>query len=379
MKQPNLADSAATLLPNLLIISVAVYAALLQSLDIDLYYLSIQEDEYVEWASFWAFIGAGYLYLRTVIRSPAPLAGAWCGLGLIAFCVFVAMEEISWGQRVIGYRPPDYFLEFNYQQELNVHNVMDKGLRKLAVKVVIFGYGVVLPLLTLIPWVSTVMRRIRVVVPPLSLIPAFAVTGTMMLIYPFKFTGEWVELMLGLCFAFSALAAMLRDPADRAHRPWRPVGQVALTALLIGAVGVASATATRYQRDGNPQNVVAATQELETLRSDFIRFGITSRCGVHKRLYTFAFQYGAPDLFSGQFAQLTEQGLPEQRAAFLLDPWNYAYWVRDNCSTRKHPRTTYLYSFGPNRRRDSTKWAIGGDDIAVFLRGEESRLNSGGP
>jgi len=31
---------------------------------------------------------------------------------------------------------------------------------------------------------------------------------------------------------------------------------------------------------------------------------------------------------------------------------------------------TYLYSFGPNRRRDSTKWELGGDDIAVFIRGE---------
>ncbi|TDJ43637.1 MAG: hypothetical protein E2O52_10035 [Gammaproteobacteria bacterium] len=377
MKQPNLADLTTPLLPNLLVISVAVYGALLQSLDVDLYYLSIQEDESIEWATFWAFIGAGYLYLRTVFRTSASLAGAWCGFGLVAFCGFVALEEISWGQRIIGYRPPDYFLAFNYQQELNVHNVIDKDLRKLAVKVVIFGYGVALPLIGLIPRASTLMQRIRLLVPPVSLVPAFAVTGTLMIVYPFKFTGEWVELMLGLCFAFSALAALPRDPASHTRRPWRPSGQIALTALLIGALGVASATATRYQRDDNPQNVIAATRELEALRADFMRFGISHRCRAHKRLFTFAFQYHAPELFSGQFAQLTGQGLPEPRAAFLLDPWNYAYWIRDNCSTPERPRTTFLYSFGPNRRRDSTRWAIGGDDIAVFIRGQEIRLESG--
>lgn|GEM_PF-6869366 len=57
------------------------------------------------------------------------------------------------------------------------------------------------------------------------------------------------------------------------------------------------------------------------------------------------------------------------RAGIFLDPWNTAYWVRDNCADDGHPDTTYLYSFGPNRRRDSTPWEIRGDDLAIVVRG----------
>ena len=53
----------------------------------------------------------------------------------------------------------------------------------------------------------------------------------------------------------------------------------------------------------------------------------------------------------------------------MLDPWNYAYWIRDNCAADERERMTYIYSFGPNRRRDSTKWEVGGDDLVVFVRG----------
>ncbi len=106
------------------------------------------------------------------------------------------------------------------------------------------------------------------------------------------------------------------------------------------------------------------------MRRDFASRRVRSGCGVHKRLYTFATEYGQRDLFAGEFARLTDQGLPDQRAAYLLDPWNYAYWLRDACAEGERQRTAYLYSFGPNRRRDSTKWEIRGDDIAVYLRGE---------
>ena len=66
------------------------------------------------------------------------------------------------------------------------------------------------------------------------------------------------------------------------------------------------------------------------------------------------------------------QGLPEERARFFLDPWNYPYWVQ--CTRDGDRRFNYVYSFGPNRRRESTEWEVLGDDIgAVFLnRGGDS-------
>jgi len=336
----------------------------MQTLDQNLYYLVVQEDGYVEWATFWAFLLAGAVYWYRALRLGFEFSNDWFLLSLAVFCLFVALEEISWGQRIVGYRPPEYFLESNFQQELNVHNVMDSDLRELALRLIIFGYGAALPAIMLVPKVGDALRGLGIMPPPARIMPAFLVTGVGQATYPFKFTGEWIELMLGLCFLFPALA-IARTGAPQT----RPAGRVLLAFAVIVAGGAASATATRLQRDHGQGYARAVQAELEALRTDFISGLVHSRCGVHKRLFSFAEKYGQTDLYSGEFARLAERGLPEQRAAYLLDPWNNAYWLRDICATGERERLTYVYSFGPNRRRDSTKWEIGGDDIAIFIRG----------
>jgi hypothetical protein len=41
-----------------------------------------------------------------------------------ALAIFVvSMEEISWGQRILGIDSPEYFLSHNRQKELNLHNL----------------------------------------------------------------------------------------------------------------------------------------------------------------------------------------------------------------------------------------------------------------
>jgi hypothetical protein len=361
-------DIRQALIANTLILAVIVWAWALFSLNGDLYYLSVQEDEYLEWASFWAFISAAIIYLRNALTPPFQFRGAWFLLALSAFCGFIAMEEISWGQRVVGYRPPEYFLEFNFQQELNLHNIVATDLRKLAFQVVTFGYGVGLPLIMLLPGVGKVLQRMGIIAPPVALIPAFTLTGIMQITYPFKFTGEWVELMLGLGFLFAAMATVASNDAPT----WRSrTGmKMAIAWLAVIAAGAVSAAATHWQRDANPDNLTAAQAELRALQYDFDSGRVRNVCNTHKRLYTFATRYDQSHLFEGEFARLAAQGLPEQRAAFLLDPWNTAYWLRDNCARGDRERMTYLYSFGPNRRRDSTKWKVGGDDIAIFIRDE---------
>ena len=56
----------------------------------------------------------------------------------------------------------------------------------------------------------------------------------------------------------------------------------------------------------------------------------------------------------------------EERAEFFIDPWSTAYWVRTSCNDRRDK--VFLYSFGPNRGRDSSKWKLGEDDIGVIFR-----------
>ena len=90
-------------LANLSVLLVFVVAALLNAYDEPLYYLSVQEDEFLEWATFWGFIVAAAIYFSSAwhqfkLGRQLP----WFVLGLGLFCFLVAMEEISWGQRLLG-------------------------------------------------------------------------------------------------------------------------------------------------------------------------------------------------------------------------------------------------------------------------------------
>ena len=111
--------------------------------------------------------------------------------------------------------------------------------------------------------------------------------------------------------------------------------------------------------------MAAAEEEIAALKSDLEQHPLRLRCGVHKRLYTFVRQYGQGHLTRGAFARLRAEGLAPERAAFFLDPWNSPYWIRFDC--RSSPRRILVYSLGPNRRRDSSRQPVLGDDISAVL------------
>ncbi len=359
----------AALAANLLIGLIWGYAAMLREVSKDFYYLSAQEDEYIEWGTFWAFIlAAGVGVLAAVWQRRSQGVVPWFLLGVSVFCFVVAMEEISWGQRVVGYRPPVYFLEKNFQQELNFHNVMDKGLRKLAVKGVILGFGVVLPLLALARPLGGFLRRLGIVAPPVALAPGFAATYWFYEDYPWSFSGEWVELMMGLGFLFAAMAAARRFRTGRLAA-WgdRPVTALVAAWVLVLGLGFAQAGLSRFVRGSSPELLTAAHAETEALKRDFVSGKVTSRCDRHRRLYTFKEAYHQDYLLAGEFARLTAQGLPEERAEFFLDPWNSPYWLRDRCDSDDDRRIVFIYSFGPDRRRQSSRWEILGDDVGAVV------------
>ena len=57
---------------NFLVLAVLAYAWFLEARLPDFYYMSVQEDEYIEWASFWAFLLAA---VAAVVKSREPGAG----------------------------------------------------------------------------------------------------------------------------------------------------------------------------------------------------------------------------------------------------------------------------------------------------------------
>ncbi len=354
------------ILANLLILAFAFAAGLVESSNSELYYALVQEDGTLEWMTFWAFFLAAIGFVMAARSQRRAGAGIpWLTLGLALFSFVVAMEEISWGQRIFGYRPPDYFLEQNFQQEFNVHNVFETALRKLALKATILGFGVVLPLLVLGAPVKRFVRRFGPAVSPLGLIPAFAVTYWIYETYPWRFSGEIVELMLGLGFLFAAIPLLGEAKLIPTGINRRVVAALALTALL----GFASFAYSRYATGSDPERIKTAHVELEALAKDFKRRGRPiSKCGIHKRVFSWAEKYHHLDrLREGGFARLVDQGLPEPRAEYFIDPWNTAYWIRHKCSKSRKREIAFLYSFGPNRRRNSTDWELLEDDVGVVL------------
>jgi len=128
-------------------------------------------------------------------------------------------------------------------------------------------------------------------------------------------------------------------------------------------LGLLSAAVTRAERDAHPANMQAVQTEVEAISRDFESGLARSSCNLHKRLYTFVEEYGQTKLYRGSYSGLQSQGLPRERVEFFLDPWNSAYWIRDRCDRQSDTRILFVYSFGPNRRRDSSRTEILGDDI----------------
>jgi hypothetical protein len=378
----------ASLLANALILGVLAYVAILHEYQPDQYRAAVQEDEYLEWGTFWAFLGAAGICIVAAVRQRRAQGGVpWFLAGLGLFCFLVAGEEISWAQRIFAYQPPVYFLEHNFQQEPNLHNVIGTGVRKLTLKAIITGYGLLLPTLALIPAARRLLDRLGIVAPPAMLIPPFAAALYIYVDYPWKYSGETVELLLGLGFLFAALEA-LRHTGGGAATAWlqdRPL-RIVVAWLLAMGLGWGTAAATRNQRAAWPENIALAETEVEALRDDFLarsnlaRERFPSKCGLHKRVYSYVVKYEDTAMLEGRFAGLQQLGLPEERAEFFMDPWNAPYWVRHRCSRSTGRKAVFFYSFGPNRRRDSSVWEILGDDIGSYVfvdPGEDSDAEPG--
>jgi len=350
-------------LANLSLLLVFVVAASLNAYNEPLYYLSVQEDEFLEWATFWGFVVAAVIYFSSAwhqfkLSRQLP----WFVFGLALFCFLVAMEEISWGQRLLGYRAPDFFLERNFQQELNLHNVVDTSLRKIVMKIILLGYGVIMSAAGLWPPVKRIFLHLRIVAPSPLLIVSFLAMFLIYSWYPWSHTGEWVELSMALGFAY---AAAFERATDKSITRKIMIVFAAIWILAALTVGI-----LRYAHAVDPERLAAARLEIIALQKDFSSGQLHTRCGIHKRLYTFVKEYQQAYLLEGEYSRLLASSGNAARAEYLLDPWNSAYWIRHKC--RNGREATFIYSFGPNRRRDSSDWEIGdeaagGDDIGAHL------------
>jgi len=325
----------------------------------DHYQMLMQEDRPVEWTTVWLFLAAGVIGLRNSIRHRRIFDG------LVAlFCLFIAGEEISWGQRLLGFYPPEYFLAHNFQQEANIHNLPGSFFKpKWIFMIALAGYGVLLPLLSRLKRPERVMTLVGASVPPIQIMPWFIAAIVLMLWYPFKLTGEWVELLAGSLFL---VAVRLRP-----KMLWINL----LLAVVFGfaMIGIGGA----LERGRDVARLPCARAETESLLNDVIsREAATKKqwrsSSVHVRIWT-ALEEGYLNRerileFAGAHCEGAAARNLKVRSDYGIDPWGTAYWLSvKKLSDEEHQ--VIVYSFGPNRRRDSqrspSKQEDAGDDIVA--------------
>ena len=318
----------------------------------DVYSAAMQEDRAVEWATVCVFAAAGTLLIIRAVRE-RRVFDALVGL----FCLFFAGEEMSWGQRLFGMTPPAYFLEHNTQQEINVHNFGTLfSSPKWPLMLVIFGYSIVLPVVAMAERGRRLLARMGATPPPSPTIPWFVAAIVLLYWYPFRFTGEWVELLVGSAFFVAA-----------------GIPTTALFASLAGIAG-AALVLTAWSARGEttaPGRLACATAEVRALAEGLAEGGaepelLESR-SVHKRLWTMSKEDYVD--FTAIGARLNnvpcaDAGQARGRRSYAVDPWGTAYWVRTSREAGSTMAT--VYSFGPNRRRDLDANAVHtGDDIVA--------------
>lgn len=82
----------------------------------------IKEDGSLEYLQVLLYAMAGCFALLIAVRSPSSwVRGAFAVFGLA--CAFVALEEVSWGERLLEFDPPESVRDLNTQGEMNVHNL----------------------------------------------------------------------------------------------------------------------------------------------------------------------------------------------------------------------------------------------------------------
>jgi len=99
LSKPNLVSAVtmARLVSNALLLSLFLYAGIIHAFFFDIYVRSVQEDEYLEWATFFGFLFAtGLFALAAYDRQLKGGIFPWFLYGLSIFCFLFAMEEISW-------------------------------------------------------------------------------------------------------------------------------------------------------------------------------------------------------------------------------------------------------------------------------------------
>jgi hypothetical protein len=187
------------------------------------YVLLITEDSWIEYATFaglaMAALLVGCLAIQPGLRHQRIL---WAAIAVLA--AVAAMEEISWGQRILGFGTPELFLEINEQRELTLHNI--EGANGRTIKVWLARGLVAWTVISVAALLVRRVKRVNLMATGLPFFPPRLWAFSLILVWlifegPFVRKGEINELaiaLLGLIWAADLYAHMSMRPLRGSER-----------------------------------------------------------------------------------------------------------------------------------------------------------------
>jgi hypothetical protein len=344
---------------HLLLAGCLVMMVLMARYSYQYYALTSQEDHEVEWATVVLYLSAAAVAINYAVQHRHVFDG------LVAlFCLFNGGEEFSWGQRLLGFSPPKYFLEANVQQEVTFHNFFGSSVHNLLFSLIVVGYFVLLPLLTRYARGRKLMAKVGATSPPIAFSPWALLLSGIYIVYPIHLSSEWMETILaGL---FLAATAFSGGKKLTSRKILIGVSLVFLASVILSRISNAQ------EKVGTPERVACAEAEVRNLLDDMLRGGATTEkfelftLTTHKRIFVAGNRgYLNADHFKGFIStrcvgSATENA--ELRHRYAIDPWGLSYWVLIK-PLPDGSRSLTVYSFGPDRRRDSDAGTQSGDSI----------------
>jgi hypothetical protein len=171
------------------------------------YVYFITEDSFAEHGTFVGYL-LSFLLMAVSMLLSKELRKPGYVLLLLGF-FFIAMEEVSWGQRFLGIKTPYIFNKYNLQRETNLHNLIDFKLNQF------FAY-VVLLWITVIPLLERYSDRVRALCQKVGLpvvrgilVPYFAAALYFIFLHPISKSDEVGEYLSSIAFLAYSLSMLL--------------------------------------------------------------------------------------------------------------------------------------------------------------------------
>lgn len=353
------------ILPILVLISFSNY-----------YFVAFFQEDFIgEWATAFFFIAAGVTFGKLAWRAiggrrTTRILDAFVLFSWSAVSFFIAGEETSWGQRLLGYKPANFFLENNYQQEFNIHNIfmysnfsgitISVGTMTLILTVFVM---LVYPFFVYVLKDKKIFQGLDIYQIPIVVIPWYFFVYAVEKVYPWRYAGEFAEYVLGVTFFIIATVYYARFNKIKSFNVFRQIGKPVTIIVLLSVL--TPFTVNFLFGLTADSKIVIINEELNNLKKHITskNFNIDSlldKSRVHKRVYT---------AIKEKYIQ-PKPTLAISPDEYFTDPWGNAYWVH----YKRSINLLTIYSFGANRRRDSHKRDEGifeADDIYVSFNPEK--------